>query len=650
MQYLREAFMPVVTLPDGSQRKFDQPVSVDEVAASIGPGLRKAALAGRVDGKLVDTSFVIGSDANLAIVTEKDPDGLEVIRHSTAHLLAQAVKELFPEAQVTIGPVIEDGFYYDFAFKRPFTPEDLAAIEAKMQELARADQKVSRRVMPRDEAVEFFKGLGEHYKAEIIASIPAKEEISLYGQGNWIDLCRGPHVPSTGKLKAFKLMKVAGAYWRGDSRNEMLQRIYGTAWGDRKQLDEYLHRIEEAEKRDHRRIGRELDLFHLQDEAPGAVFWHPKGWQIFQQLIGYMRERQAAAGFEEVSAPEIMDAELWRQSGHLEKFGENMFMTQTPDERLYAIKPMNCPGHVQIFKQGIRSHNDLPIRLAEFGKVHRYEPSGALHGLMRVRAFTQDDAHIFITEDQITEECVSVTRLILDIYREFGFEDVRIKFSDRPPKRVGEDAVWDRSEHALKEAARAAGIEYTLNPGEGAFYGPKLEFVLRDAIGRDWQCGTLQVDLNLPGRLGAHYVDEHSHKRPPVMLHRAIFGSLERFFAILLEHHAGKLPTWLSPVHAAVLTITDRQDGYVRGVTETLKKQGFRVEADLRNEKVGFKIRAHTLARVPYLLVAGDKEVAANLLSVRTRSGKDLGTMTVEAFAERLRVELESRGRRSGED
>jgi threonyl-tRNA synthetase len=642
--------MPVVTLPDGSQRCFDRPVTVDEVAASIGAGLRRAALAGRVDGKLVDTSHVIDADVKLDIVTEKDPDGLQVIRHSTAHLLAQAVKELFPEAQVTIGPVIEHGFYYDFAFKRPFTPEDLAAIEAKMLELAKGDHKVNRRVMPRDEAVQFFKNLGEHYKAEIIASIPDKEDISLYGQGNWIDLCRGPHVPSTGKLKAFKLTKVAGAYWRGDSRNEMLQRIYGTAWADKKQLDDYLHRLEEAEKRDHRRIGRELDLFHLQEEAPGAAFWHPKGWQVFQQLIQYMRERQNAAGFEEVNSPEIMDAELWKQSGHLDKFGESMFMTQTPDERLYAIKPMNCPGHIQIFKQGIRSHHDLPIRFAEFGKVHRYEPSGALHGLMRVRAFTQDDAHIFVTEEQITTECVSVTQLILDIYREFGFDDVRIKFSDRPPQRVGSDDVWDRSEHALKEAARAAGIEYELNPGEGAFYGPKLEFVLRDAIGRDWQCGTLQVDLNLPGRLAAHYIDERSQKRVPVMLHRAIFGSLERFFAILLEHYAGKLPTWLSPVHAVVLTITDRQDAYARQVAETLEKQGFRVEADLRNEKVGFKIRAHTLKRVPYLLVAGDKEVAANLLSVRTRSGKDLGTMSVEAFSERLAVELESRGRGIGED
>jgi threonyl-tRNA synthetase len=638
--------MPVVTLPDGSQRVFDHPVTVDEVAGSIGAGLRKAALAARVNGKLVDTSFVITGDANLAIVTEKDADGLEVIRHSTAHLLAQAVKELFPEAQVTIGPVIEDGFYYDFAYGRPFTPEDLAAIEAKMTELAKKDQTVNRRVMSRDEAVTFFRNLGELYKAEIIAGIPDKDEISLYGQGNWVDLCRGPHVPSTGKLKAFKLTKVAGAYWRGDSRNEMLQRIYGTAWGDKKQLDEYLHRLEEAEKRDHRRIGKELDLFHLQEEAPGAVFWHPKGWTVFQSLISYMRERQHAAGYEEVSAPELMDAQLWAQSGHLEKFGENMFLTKTPDERVYAIKPMNCPGHVQIFKHGLRSYRELPVRLAEFGKVHRYEPSGALHGLMRVRAFTQDDGHVFITEDQITAESVAITKLILDIYRDFGFEDVRIKYADRPPKRVGSDAIWDRAEAALQAASKAAGIEYSLNQGEGAFYGPKLEFVLRDAIGRDWQCGTLQVDLNMPERLGAYYIDEHSAKRTPVMLHRAIFGSLERFFAILLEHHAGKLPAWLSPVQAVVLSITERQDAYVRGITESLKNQGFRVESDLRNEKVGFKIREHTLKRVPYLLVAGDKEVAANLLAVRTRSGKDLGTMVPETFAERLRVELESRGRR----
>jgi threonyl-tRNA synthetase len=641
--------MPVVTLPDGSQRRFENPVRVDEVAAGIGAGLAKAALAARVNGKLVDTSYVIDQDANLAIVTDKDADGLEVIRHSTAHLLAQAVKELFPDAQVTIGPVIEDGFYYDFAFKRPFTPEDLAAIEKRMAQLAQADEKVTRRVMSRDAAVRFFRDQGEVYKAEIIASIPEKEEISLYGQGDWVDLCRGPHVPSTGKLKAFKLTKVAGAYWRGDSRNEMLQRIYGTAWADKKQLDAYLLRLEEAEKRDHRKIGKDLDLFHLQEEAPGAVFWHPKGWTVFQALIQYMREQQRAAGYEEVNAPELMDAALWRQSGHLEKFGESMYLTRTPDDRVYAIKPMNCPGHVQIFKHGLRSYRELPVRFAEFGKVHRYEPSGALHGLMRVRAFTQDDGHCFVTEEQITDECVAITKLILAIYRDFGFEEVTIKYADRPAKRVGDDAIWDRAEAALRAASAAAGIEYALNKGEGAFYGPKLEFVLRDAIGRDWQCGTLQVDLNMPERLGAYYIDEHSAKRTPVMLHRAMFGSLERFFAILLEHHAGKLPAWLSPVQAVVLSITDRQDAYVGKVTESLKNQGFRVESDLRNEKVGFKIREHTLKRVPYLLVAGDKEVAANSLAVRSRSGKDLGTMPVETFAERLRVELESRGRRSVE-
>src|SRR5262245_47352606 len=642
--------MPVVTLPDGSRRSFAQPVTVADVAADIGPGLARAALAGRVNGRLVDTSFRIADDANLAIVTDKDPAGLDVIRHSTAHLLAMAVKQLFPEAQVTIGPVIEDGFYYDFAYSRPFTPEDLTAIEARMQELAKADLPVRRRELPREAAVQHFLAQGEKYKAEIIQSIPATEPIGLYGQGDWEDLCRGPHVPSTGKLKVFKLMKVAGAYWRGDSRNEMLQRIYGTAWAKEQDLKDYLTRLEEAEKRDHRKIGRELDLFHMQEEAPGAVFWHPKGWGIFQRLLGYMRAAQEKGGFQEVNAPEIMDAVLWQQSGHLEKFGENMFTTRTPDDRLYAIKPMNCPGPIQIFKQGIRSYRDLPLRFAEFGKVHRYEPSGALHGLMRVRAFTQDDAHIFITPDQITEESVKVTQLILEIYKDFGFEDVRIKFSDRPPKRVGDDAVWDKAETALKAAATAAGIEFTLNPGEGAFYGPKLEFVLRDAIGRDWQCGTLQVDLNLPGRLGAHYIDEHSQKQTPVMLHRAIFGSLERFFAILLEHHAGRLPAWLTPVQAVVMPITERQDGYVSGLVEALKNQGFRAISDLRNEKVGFKIRDHTLQRVPYLLVAGDKEVAANLVSVRSRSGKDLGTMPLDAFIGRLGAEVESRGRTVLED
>ncbi len=642
--------MPVITLPDGSQRSYERAVSVAEVAASIGSGLARAALAGRVDGKLVDTSFVIGHDAAVSIVTDRDADGLEVIRHSTAHLLAQAVKQLFPDAQVTIGPTIEDGFYYDFAYQRAFTPEDLAAIEVRMKELAKADEKVTRRVLPRDEAVQLFRDLGENYKAEIIAAIPANEPISLYGQGDWVDLCRGPHVPSTGKLKAFKLMKLAGAYWRGDSRNEMLQRIYGTAWPDQKQLDAYLHRLEEAEKRDHRKIGRELDLFHMQEEAPGAVFWHPKGWQVFQTLIQYMRAKQNAAGFQEVNGPELMDRSLWEASGHWATFGENMYTTRTPDDRVYAIKPMNCPGHVQIFKQGIKSYHQLPVRYAEFGKVHRYEPSGALHGLMRVRAFTQDDAHIFVTEEQITSEAVASTRLILDIYKDFGFDDVRIKFSDRPTKRVGDDEVWDKAEGALRDASGAAGIEYSLNRGEGAFYGPKLEFVLRDAIGRDWQCGTLQVDLNMPGRLGAHYIDDHSAKRTPVMLHRAIFGSLERFFGILLEHHAGRLPAWLAPVQAVVMGITDRQHPYVLETADFLKNQGVLVQIDLRNEKVGFKIRDHTLQRVPYLLVAGDKEVAANLISVRSRSGKDLGAMTPQTFTERLRAEIESHGRRTLED
>src|SRR5450631_244804 len=642
--------MPVITLPDGSRRHFDHSISVAEVAAGIGPGLAKAALAGKLAGVLVDTSTLIEHDAALSIVTDRDPEGLEIIRHSTAHLLANAVQELYPEAQVTIGPVIEDGFYYDFAYKRPFSTEDLAAIEKRMAEIAAKDLKVHRRVLPRDAAVEHFKKLGEHYKAEIIAAIPSNEPISLYGQGTWEDLCRGPHVPSTGKLKAFKLMKVAGAYWRGDSRNEMLQRIYGTAWATSAQLKEYLTRLEEAEKRDHRRIGKDLDLFHLQEEAPGAVFWHPKGWALFQQLVAYMRERQSAAGYLEVNTPEIMDRELWVKSGHIETFGENMFLTQTPDERVFAIKPMNCPGHIQVFKQGLRSYRELPLRLAEFGKVHRYEPSGALHGLMRVRAFTQDDAHIFCTPDQITSEAVKVTELILSIYRDFGFNDVRIKFSDRPAKRVGSDEIWDKSEAALRQASAAAGIETTLNPGEGAFYGPKLEFVLRDAIGRDWQCGTLQVDFMLPELLDAEYVPEDGVRRRPVMLHRAIMGSFERFLGILIEHHAGKLPTWLAPVQAVVMGITDRQEKYCIEVMENLKNQGLRVESDLRNEKVGFKIREHTMKRVPYLLVAGDREVESRTLAVRTRSGKDLGAVELNELAGLLTEEVASRGRLVLED
>src|SRR5580658_10401181 len=602
--------MPVITLPDGSQKHFDRPVSVADIASSIGAGLAKAALAGKVDGALRDTSSIVDHDARVSIVTDRDPEGLEIIRHSTAHLLANAVQELYPDAQVTIGPVIEDGFYYDFAYKRPFTTEDLSAIEKRMAEISAKDLKVHRRVLPRDAAVEHFKALGEYYKAEIIAAIPSSEPISLYGQGKWEDLCRGPHVPSTGKLKAFKLMKVAGAYWRGDSRNEMLQRIYGTAWANEKQLKEYLTRLEEAEKRDHRRIGKELDLFHLQEEAPGAVFWHPKGWALFQQLIAYMRERQTAAGFQEVNTPEVMDRELWVKSGHIETFGENMYMTQTPDERTFALKPMNCPGHIQVFKQGLRSYRELPLRLAEFGKVHRYEPSGALHGLMRVRAFTQDDAHIFCTPDEI----------------------------------------WDKAEAALRQAAAAAGIETTLNPGEGAFYGPKLEFVLRDAIGRDWQCGTLQVDFNLPGRLGASYIGEDGQKHVPVMLHRAMFGSLERFIGILIEHHAGKLPTWLAPVQAVVMGITDRQEKYCLEVAENLRNQGLRVETDLRNEKVGFKIREHTIKRVPFLLVAGDREVEGRTLAVRTRGGKDLGSLGLAELTALLCDEVASRGRLVLED
>ena len=636
--------MPVITLPDGSQRSFDHPLSVAEIAASIGAGLAKAALAGRVDGKLVDTSHVVDRDATVAIVTARDPDGLEIIRHSTAHLLAQAVQSIYPDAQVTIGPVIEDGFYYDFAFSRPFTPDDLAKFEAKMHELAKADLKVERRVMPRDAAVDLFKGIGEQYKAEIIASIPANEDISLYGQGEWFDLCRGPHVPSTGKLGAFKLMKVAGAYWRGDSRNEMLQRIYGTAWANEKDLKAYLTRLEEAEKRDHRRLGRELDLFHMQEEAVGSVFWHPKGHTLWRTVEAYMRGRLQQAGYVEVKTPQLIDRVLWEKSGHWENYRPNMFIAES-EERILAVKPMNCPGHVLIYRQGIKSYRDLPLRMAEFGACHRNEPSGALHGLMRVRAFTQDDAHIFCTEDQINSETVAFCELLMSVYRDFGFEEVRVKFSDRPEKRAGSDATWDKAEGALKAAVEAAGLEYTLNPGEGAFYGPKLEFVLRDAIGRDWQCGTLQVDFVLPERLGAEYVGEDGAVHRPVMLHRAILGSMERFLGILIENHAGKFPTWLAPVQAVVMNITSAQADFVAGAAEFLKNQGLRVETDLRNEKVGFKIREHTLQRVPYLLVAGDREAGSNTLAVRTRSGKDLGAMPLEAIASRLAEEVASRGR-----
>jgi len=636
--------MPVITLPDGSQRSFDQPVTVADFAANIGAGLAKAALAGRVDGRLVDTSFVIDRDATVAIVTARDPDGLEIIRHSTAHLLAQAVQAIYPDAQVTIGPVIDDGFYYDFAFSRPFTPEDLAKFEARMHELAKADLKVERRVMPRDAAVELFKGIGEQYKAEIIASIPANEDISLYGQGDWFDLCRGPHVPSTGKLGAFKLMKVAGAYWRGDSRNEMLQRIYGTAWANEKDLKAYLTRLEEAEKRDHRRLGRELDLFHMQEEAVGSVFWHPKGHTLWRAVEAYMRGRLQQAGYVEVKTPQLIDRVLWEKSGHWENYRPNMFIAES-EERILAVKPMNCPGHVLIYRQGIKSYRDLPLRMAEFGACHRNEPSGALHGLMRVRAFTQDDAHIFCTEDQINSETVEFCALLMSVYKDFGFDEVRVKFSDRPEKRAGSDATWDKAEGALKAAVEAAGLEYTLNPGEGAFYGPKLEFVLRDAIGRDWQCGTLQVDFVLPERLGAEYVGEDGAPHRPVMLHRAILGSLERFLGILIENHAGRFPAWLAPVQAVVMNITDGQADYAAGAAEFLKNQGLRVETDLRNEKVGFKIREHTLQRVPYLLVAGDREAGSNTLAVRTRNGKDLGAMPLEAIASKLAEEVASRGR-----
>ncbi len=636
--------MPVITLPDGSQRSFEQPVTVAGLAASIGAGLAKAALAGRVDGRLVDTSHVLDRDASVSIVTGRDPDGLEIIRHSTAHLLAQAVQAVYPEAQVTIGPVIEDGFYYDFAFSRPFTPEDLAKFEAKMHELVKADLKVERKLMPRDAAVETFKKLGEHYKAEIIAAIPANEDISLYGQGDWFDLCRGPHVPSTGKLGAFKLMKVAGAYWRGDSKNAMLQRIYGTAWADEKALKAYLTRLEEAEKRDHRRVGRELGLFHTQEEAVGSVFWHPKGHTLWRTVETYMRERLEKAGYVEVKTPQLLDRVLWEKSGHWENYRPNMFIAESED-RILAVKPMNCPGHVLIYRQGIKSYRDLPLRMAEFGACHRNEPSGALHGLMRVRAFTQDDAHIFCTEDQVNAETVAFCDLLMSVYKDFGFDEVRVKFSDRPAKRAGSDATWDKAEAALKSAVETAGLDYTLNPGEGAFYGPKLEFVLRDAIGRDWQCGTLQVDFVLPERLGAEYVGEDGAVHRPVMLHRAILGSMERFLGILIENHAGKFPTWLAPVQAVVMNITGTQADYVRKATEFLKNQGLRVEMDLRNEKVGFKIREHTLQRVPYLLVAGDRETGSNSLAVRTRSGKDLGSMGLEALGAKLAEEVASRGR-----
>jgi len=635
--------MPKVTLPDGSQREFPHSVTVAEVAADIGAGLAKAALAGKVDDRLVDTSFVIDHDAELAIVTERDEDGLEVIRHSTAHLLAQAVKELYPDAQVTIGPVIENGFYYDFAYENGFTPEDLDKIQKRMEEIVKSDFPVTRTVMGRDEAVEFFRNMGEAYKAEIIESIPKGEELSLYQQGDFIDLCRGPHVPSTGKLKAFKLMKLAGAYWRGDSDNEMLQRIYGTAWTDKKALKAYLHRLEEAEKRDHRKLGRQLDLFHAQEEAPGMVFWHDKGWLVYQQVEQYIRQTLRAHDYQEVRTPHLVDRVLWERSGHWDKFREDMFTTES-EKRTFAIKPMNCPCHIQIFNQGLKSYRDLPLRMAEFGSCHRNEPSGTLHGLMRVRGFTQDDAHIFCTEDQIQPEVSSFIDLLFSVYRDFGFEDVIIKLSTRPEQRVGSDEVWDKAEHALEKALNAKGLDWDLQPGEGAFYGPKIEFSLKDCLDRVWQCGTIQVDFSMPGRLGAEYVAEDGSRQTPVMLHRAILGSLERFIGILIEHHAGAFPLWLAPVQAVVMNITDRQAEHVQRVEEFLKNKGFRVQSDLRNEKIGFKIREHTIQRVPYLLVAGDREVESGSVAVRTRGGEDLGVMTLEEIGERLTAETVSRG------
>jgi threonyl-tRNA synthetase len=633
-----------VKLPDGSLKSFDRPVTVAEVAAAIGTGLAKAALAGRVDGKLVDTSHRIEADAELSIITDKNADGLEILRHSTAHLLAHAVKELFPDAQVTIGPVIDDGFFYDFSYKRPFTPEDLASIEKRMAEIAKRYIKVDRQVMPRDEAVKFFSDMGEKYKAEIIASIPSNEPISLYRQDNFIDLCRGPHVPSTGKLKVFKLMKVAGAYWRGDSKNEMLQRIYGTAWAKKEDQDAYLHRLEEAEKRDHRKLGRQLDLFHMQDEAPGMVFWHANGWVIWQAIEQYMRQLLTEANYREVRTPQVMDRVLWERSGHWENYREYMFTTES-EKRDYAVKPMNCPGHVQIFNQGVKSYRDLPLRIAEFGSCHRNEPSGALHGLMRVRGFVQDDAHIFCTEEQIQAEAGDFVDLLRRVYADFGFEQILVKLSTRPPKRIGDDAVWDRAEAALKATLDAKGLDWDLNPGEGAFYGPKIEFSLKDSLGRVWQCGTLQLDFALPERLGAEYVAEDNTRRTPVMLHRAILGSLERFIGILIEHYAGAMPAWLAPVQAIVINISEAQAGYVAGVAETLKKAGFRVEADLRNEKISYKIREHSLQKLPFQLIVGDKEVAAQMVAVRSRKGEDLGQMTLDAFLSLLKSDIAKKGR-----
>ena len=621
-----------ITLPDGSRREFPGPVTVAEVAASIGTGLAKAALAGKVGDTVVDTSYRIEADTSLAIITAKDAEGLEVIRHSTAHLLAYAVKALFPEAQVTIGPVIENGFYYDFSYKRPFTPEDLQAIEKRMQELAAKDEPVVRRELPRDEAVAYFKGLGEAYKAEIIASIPSNEAVSLYREGTFEDLCRGPHVPSTGKLRYFKLMKVAGAYWRGDHRNEMLQRIYGTAWASKEDLQQYLHMIEEAEKRDHRKLGRELDLFHIDEHSPGTVFWHPKGWTLWQEVEQYMRRVYRDNGYQEVKGPQILDKGLWEKTGHWEKYRDNMFTTES-EKREYALKPMNCPGHIQIFKQGIKSYRDLPLRYGEFGQCHRNEPTGGLHGIMRVRAFTQDDGHIFCTEDMILDECVAYTALLQKVYRDFGFNNIIYKVATRPQARIGSDESWDKAEHALMESLRASGCAFEIAPGDGAFYGPKIEYTLKDAIGRQWQCGTMQVDFSMPERLDAEYVGEDGARHRPVMLHRAIVGSLERFIGILIEQHAGALPVWLAPVQVAVLNITDAQADCCRDMAKTLQSQGLRVVTDLRNEKITYKIREFALQKLPFILVVGDKEKAAGTVAVRARGNKDLGVMSLQAFS-----------------
>jgi threonyl-tRNA synthetase len=631
--------MVQITLPDGSQREFPGPVTVAEVAASIGAGLAKAALAGKVDGKVVDTSFTMNSNASLAIITAKDAEGLEVIRHSTAHLLAYAVKELYPEAQVTIGPVIDDGFFYDFSFTRGFTPEDLVAIEKRMTELANKDEAVVRRVLPRDEAVAYFKGLGEHYKAEIIASIPSNEDVSLYREGAFEDLCRGPHVPSTGKLKHFKLMKVAGAYWRGDHKNEMLQRIYGTAWASKDDLQMYLKRLEEAEKRDHRKLGRELDLFHIDEHAPGLVFWHPKGWTVWQTIEQYMRQVYRDNDYLEVKGPQIIDKSLWEKTGHWDKYRDNMFTTES-EKRDYALKPMNCPGHILIFKQGIKSYRDLPLRYGEFGQCHRNEPSGGLHGIMRVRGFTQDDGHIFCTEDQILPECDTFTKVLKKVYEDFGFTNILFKVSTRPAARIGSDELWDKAEKALMDSLTASGCEYVISEGDGAFYGPKIEYTLKDAIGREWQCGTIQVDFNLSERLDAEYTAEDGSRQRPVILHRAIVGSMERFIGILIEQHAGALPTWLAPTQVAVLNITDSQAEYCKEVAKTLRNQGLRVDLDLRNEKITYKIREHSMQKLPYILVVGDKEKEAGAVAVRARGNQDLGVMSLEAFSQKIASDI----------